>query len=67
MKYVATLKDLGDDIQYLDGVRKAVQFSINIIKDSRKVGLSEEQIEELDIHVGNVMQTKQGLLKLVDF
>lgn len=45
----------------------AIVFYLDVIKDAKKLGLSEKQIEKLDAHTGNIMKTKQGNFKLVDF
>lgn len=46
---------------------EAIEFILDVIEDAKKLGLSNDEISELDIHGGNIMQTKSGELKLVDF
>jgi len=66
IEFIKSKKDLTDDT-FKDIQKEAVTFIFNVIEDAKKLGLSEEEISELDVHGGNIMQTKQGDLKLVDF
>ena len=66
IEFIKSKKDLTDDT-FKDTQKEAVTFIFNVIEDAKKLGLSEEEISELDVHGGNIMQTKQGDLKLVDF
>lgn len=48
-------------------IERYFTFIINLIDDCKKYLDGLESFEELDVHKGNIMQTKTGELKLVDF
>lgn len=48
-------------------IERYLEFCKNLLSDCEKFLDGMASFEELDIHKGNVMQTKTGELKLVDF
>lgn len=48
-------------------IERYFRFTDNLLNDCEKYLDGRESYDELDIHKGNVMQTKTGELKLVDF
>lgn len=46
---------------------KYIKFLFDVLDDCKKLGISKDNFYELDIYEDNIMQTKDGRLRLVDF